>query len=144
GFSYLLESMSLASSFGNFMAWILLILVSGVPLGLGYLLLKKDLKLFDIVGLIIIGITLGITIYFIINMTSIPAWLAKIQFFQEVADVKPLITFGLINVWCGIVLSYLVIRIFILHEKMGKYFLSLMVFLVSFLIMIYIQSVLIS
>lgn len=140
GFSYLLESMSLASTFGNFVAWILLILVSGVPLGLGYLLLKKDLRRFDLIGLSVIGFTLGITIYFIINMTSISSWATKIEFFSELGDVKPFIAFGMINVWCGIVLSYFVIRIFLLQQTMGKYFLSLMVALVSFSMMIYIQS----
>lgn len=140
GFSYLIETMSHASPFGNFVAWILLILVSGIPLGLGYLILKKDLKRFDFVGLSIIGFTFGITVYFIINTMSIPSWVTKIEFFSEVADIKPFIAFGIINVWCGFVLAYLVIRLFIIQKTMGKYFLSLMVALISFTILIFIPS----
>ena len=140
GFASLLEKMSLGSSFGNFIAWILLLLVCLLPLIVGYLLLKKSLKRFDVISLVVIGITFGITIYYIINVKSVPSWLARIEFFGNEADIKPFIAYGLINVWCGVLLSYLIIRIFIFHQTMGKYFLSLMVFFISFFIMIYIQS----
>ena len=142
GFASLLKKMSLSSLFGNFVAWILLILVCLLPLLIGYLLLKKSLKNFDIFSLAIIGLTFGITIYYIINITSVPSWLAKIEFFGNEVDIKPFIAYGLINVWCGILLSYLIVRIFIFHQTMGKYFLSLVAFFVSFFMIIYIQSLL--
>jgi hypothetical protein len=135
-----LTSLSVASGFGNVIAWLILILVSASPLGIGILILKRKMIAYDIVCLIGLSITLGVSYYLMINTEGVPQWLEIIHFFQEAGDIKPLIAYGILNIWFGLCLLYVVVRILIVTKSFGTNYINLLVILMSVVLVILVQS----
>ncbi len=135
-----LISLSMGSNFGNVIAWFIFIFISSLPLVIGIVILKKKMLTYDILWLIGLSITLGLGYYLMINMEGVPAWLEMIEFFQEAADIKPIITYGILNVWFGLLLLYIVIRILIIQKTFGKNYISLLVILMCIVLAITVHS----
>lgn len=135
-----LTSLSVSSGFGNTIAWMVLLIVSASPLGIGMLILKRKMLTYDIIWLIGLSITLAVAFYFMINMEGIPEWLEVIIFFQEAFDIKPLIAYGILNIWFGLCLLYVVVRILIIKKSFGTNYINLLVILMSVILVILVQS----
>lgn len=135
-----LISLSMGSNFGNVIAWFIFIFISALPLVIGIVILKKKMLTYDILWLIGLSITLGLGYYLMINMEGVPAWLEMIEFFQEAADIKPIITYGILNVWFGLLLLYIVIRILIIQKTFGKNYINLLVILMCIVLAITVHS----
>ena len=135
-----LTTLSLSSSFGNFIAVVIWLLVAASPLLAGILILKKKMMTYDILYLTGLSITLGVGYYLMINMQDVPAWLEMIEFFQDAGDIRPVIAYGILNVWFGLLLLYLVIRILIIKKSFGKNYINLLVILMVVVLVITVQS----
>src|SRR3989339_852591 len=94
----LMMQLSQGSTTGNGFAWILLFLVSSLPLVVGVIIYKKEIKLFDVSSLFVLSISLGTILYRCMNLNQVPTWLERIQFFQTVGDIRPLIQMMIIFV----------------------------------------------
>lgn len=136
----ILANLSLSSSLGNFFAWIILLMISSIPLGIGMLVMKKKMKLFDVLCLTVLSISLGYVFYVMINMQDIASWNEAIVFFQSEHDIRPVIAYGILNVWFGILLFYVVIKMFVIKKEFGRTFLYLMICLMCFVLVLTVQS----
>lgn len=135
-----LTTLSLSSSFGNVIAVLIWLFVSAIPLIAGIIFLKKKMMTYDILYLTGLSISLGVGYYLMINMQDVPAWLEMIEFFHDAGDIRPVIAYGILNVWFGLLLLYLVIRILIIKKSFGKNYINLLVILMAVVLVITVQS----
>jgi hypothetical protein len=136
----LMMHLSQASTTGNGFAWILLFLVSALPIVIGVIIYKKEMKLFDVSSLWMLSISLGAIFYRSMNLNQVPAWLERIEFFQTVGDIRPLIQMGLINLWLVLFLLYVVAKFFIVKKALSQKVSHVMMMLVVYMILLFAYS----
>jgi len=136
----LMMQLSQGSTTGNGFAWILLFLVSSLPLVVGVIIYKKEIKLFDVSSLFVLSISLGTILYRCMNLNQVPTWLERIQFFQTVGDIRPLIQMGLINLWLVFFLLYVLKSFFIVKKDLSQKVSHVMMMLVVYMILLFTYS----
>jgi len=139
-----LASLSLSSGVGNFFAWTILLSIAISPLEVGLLFMKKNIGLYDVIFLTVISLSLGYALYLMINMQDITSWREAILFFQSEHDIRPIITYGILNIWLGLCLLYVVLKIFVIQKELKTNYLYLMVFLMCFVLILTVQSMMTS
>ncbi|MBM7453690.1 hypothetical protein JN09_001022 [Acholeplasma morum] len=132
----ILSSLSEESGFGNVLAWGLLIIISLLPLLLGYVTLRKNTSLFDLIGLSILSIVLGITFYISINLGAEGIFRSVIIFFRDLEDAKLILSIGLYNVWLSLCLLYLLARQILFVKSLLKSLKYILPFFVSYAILL--------
>lgn len=129
-----LGSLSEHSRFGNVVAWGLLILVSLLPLGIGFSIVRKKITLFDFVGLSLLSILLGITFYLGINLGAEGIFRKIVIFFQDSETAKLILSIGLYNVWLSLCLLYLLVRQVLFAKSLLKSLKQILPIFVSYII----------
>ena len=119
----LMMQLSQGSTTGNGFAWILLFLVSSLPLVVGVIIYKKEIKLFDVSSLFVLSISLGTILYRCMNLNQVPTWLERI-----------------INLWLVFFLLYVIFKFFIVKKDLSQKVSHVMMMLVVYMILLFTYS----
>lgn len=138
--SYWLIALSQKSFILNAVAWLIFLLTSSLPILIASFIYKKSLKRFDTIAMIILSLTLGIILYFSINMSLVKSWIGRIYDFGHHVDIRPMIRIGLFNIYLSLIAMYAIVKIFIQKQTSSKRIIYMMIVLFMFYVIITIPN----